>query len=107
MTVGLNGYRAGLALPQLTPRKDRLEAAILGVLRAGGTRSELRELVSEFADYLQMCGVAVDDATSTLRALGTRATPFMNQHGQTAVGDSATDRITMMVRWCADQYRAD
>lgn len=91
-----------------TARQERLERAILDSLRASGTRSELRDLVIEFADYLRVRGVGAEQAIGAVRAIGVRATPFMNPDDVAAVGDSASDRITMMVRWCsARYYRAD
>ena len=92
---------------RLTPRQDRLQAAIVEVLRTSGTRSELRELVGLFADHMQMQEIPLDRATGVLEKLGARATPFMNRFGSPAVGDSPADRIAMMVRWCAERYRAD
>ena len=92
----------------LTPRQDRLEEAIVQVLRAGGTRSTLRDHVVQLGDHLRMQGVSVDRATSLVRALGHRATPFMVMDPNPAVGDSPADRIEMMVRWCTARYtRAD
>ena len=92
----------------LTPRQDRIEAAIIDALRAGGTRSELREHVCQLADLLRIQGVSADGAFTVIRSLGQRATPWMNTRGKPAVGDSPTDRITMMVRWMAARYsRAD
>ena len=94
--------------PTLTPRQDRLEQAIVQVLRAGGTRSTLRDHVLQLGDHLRMQGVSMDRATSLIRALGHRATPFMVTDPNPAVGDSPADRIAMMVRWCTAQYsRAD
>ena len=106
MRDSFNRDTTQLTLPVLTPRQDRLKAAIFEVLRAGGTRSELRELVEQFSDYLQMQDVPLEHALSVLRELGSSATPFMNVHGTPAVGDSAVDRTAMMIRWCADRYRA-
>ena len=92
----------------LTPRQDRLEDAILQVLRTGGTRSVLRDHVLLLGDHLRMQGLSVERATSLVRGLGQRATPLMNMDGLPAVGDSPADRIAMMVRWCAARYsRAD
>ena len=92
----------------LTPRQDRLEDAILQVLRTGGTRSVLRDHVLLLGDHLRMQGLSEARATSLVRGLGQQATPLMNMDGLPAVGDSPADRIAMMVRWCAARYsRAD
>lgn len=85
-------------------RQDRLERAIFDLLRNNSTRSELRELVAQLADYLRVRGVSADKAISAVRALGLRAAPHMNADDVAAVGDSAADRIIMMVRWCSAQY---
>ncbi|MEP6619000.1 MAG: hypothetical protein ABJE47_06795 [bacterium] len=91
-----------------TPRQARLERGILEALRTSGTRSELRDLVIEFTDYLRVRGITADRAISSLRALGARATPQMIPDDVAAVGDSAADRIGMMIRWCTARYfRAD
>ena len=50
----------------LTPRQDRIEAAIERVLRARGTRSELRELVHQFADSRGIGGPALPGAGLSL-----------------------------------------
>ena len=87
-----------------SPRQDRLERAIFDLLRTNSTRSELRALVAQLADYLRVRGVAADKALSAIRALGLRAAPYMNADDVAAVGDSAGDRIIMMMRWCSARY---
>ena len=92
----------------LRPRQDRLEAAIERVLRAGGTRSELRELVEQFADLARLQGMPSDRAISTLKAIASRALTNAPVPIAPAVGDSPSDRIEMIVRWCDARYnRAD
>jgi hypothetical protein len=89
----------------LTPRQDRIEAAIDRVLRARGTRSELRELVYQFADLARVQGIPPERAISTMKAIAQRSTMVLDEP---AVGDSAADRTAMIVRWCmARYYRAD
>lgn len=93
------------AMPVLTPRQDRLEAAIVRVLRAGGTRSELRELVQQYADAARAQQIPPERAIATVKALAQRAA--LASEG-TAAGDSAPERVAMMIRWCtARYYRAD
>lgn len=87
----------------LTPRQDRIEAAIERVLRAGGTRSELREFVHQFADHARMLQVPPERAISMVKAVAMRAvtsTPATSS----AVGDSLADRLVMIVRWCTARY---
>jgi hypothetical protein len=91
----------------LTPRQDRLEGRIVTVLATHGTRSELRELVHEFADFLRMQGATAERAVSLLRTLGARAMPAMESGYEWAVGDSADDRMAMMVRWCTARFSRD
>jgi hypothetical protein len=89
----------------LTPRQDRIEAAIDRVLRAGGTRSQLREHVYQFADLARVQGTPAERAISALKAIVLRSTKGFNA---STVGDSAADRMAMIVRWCtARYYRAD
>lgn len=89
---------------QLTPRQHRLEDTILSVLMANGTRSELRELVTELADYFHRQRVPRTRAESVMCEIGARAAPFMRAGNRVAVGESAADRIAMMVRWCRARY---
>lgn len=96
------------AVTTLTPRQDRLEHAIVEVLRAGGTRSALRDQVVQLGDHLRMQGVSLAGATRLVHALGHRATSLMSLDPNPAVGDSPADRMAMMLRWCAARYsRAD
>lgn len=98
---------AGTIRP-LTPRQDRLEAAIIGQLRIGGTRNSLRVLVEEFADHSRVRGTPVDSALGSLKALALRAGPELAARGDLVVGESIADRITMMARWLRSRYvRAD
>ena len=92
----------------LTPRQDRLEAEMMAVLRRGGTRSSLRALVDEFADYARLQGTPLESALGVVKAIAERAGPEMAARGESAVGDSVLDRVTMMVRWVTSRYhRAD
>jgi hypothetical protein len=92
----------------LTPRQDRLEAAIIGALRTGGTRSALRVLVEEFADHARVRGTSEDSALATLKMLALRASPELAARADAVVGESIADRITMMARWLRARYvRAD
>ena len=94
--------------PPLTPRQDRIEASIERVLRAGGTRSELRELVYGFADLARLRGVPSELAIDRITAVALRAARTMAEPVPAAVGDSAADRMAMIVRWCSARHgRAD
>src|SRR4051794_20074012 len=57
----------------LTPRQDRIEAAIERVLRTGGTRSELREAVHQFADHARMQQIALERALILVKGVALRA----------------------------------
>ncbi|HET7188933.1 MAG TPA: hypothetical protein VFI52_12305 [Gemmatimonadaceae bacterium] len=91
----------------LTPRQDRIEATIERVLRAGGTRSELRDAVNQFADHVRMQQIPPERALMQLKAVAMRALPNRVDVPD-AVGESMADRLVMMVRWCtARYYRVD
>jgi hypothetical protein len=91
----------------LTPRQDRIEAAIERVLRAGGTRSELREVVNQFADHTRMQQIPADRAINMVKAVAMRAASSAATES-TAAGDSMAERLAMIVRWCtARYYRVD
>lgn len=91
----------------LTPRQDRIESTIERVLRAGGTRSELREAVYQFADHARMQQVPPERAIMRLKAVAMRALPG-RERVPDAVGESMADRLVMIVRWCtARYYRVD
>lgn len=91
----------------LTPRQDRIEAAIERALRTGGTRSELREAVHEFADHARMQQIPPERAIAHVKAVAMRAASAMGGEA-TAAGDSLAERIAMIVRWCtARYYRVD
>lgn len=97
---------AGQGLP-LTPRQDRLVAGLARVLREGGTRSELRALVYEYADMARAQGVALERATDDLESI-VAGCARPRWADAPAVGDSAADRTALMSRWCASRYlRAD
>jgi hypothetical protein len=96
--------RFGHGTPELTPRQDRIERAIIDALRLGATRSELREKVRDLAQLLRMQGHAPERAAALVSALGQRATPLMPAYDSAAAGDAPADRINMMLRWCAAEF---
>ena len=57
----------------LTPRQDRIEATIERVLRAGGTRSELREAVQQFTDHARIQSIPPERALAMVKAVAMRA----------------------------------
>lgn len=94
-----------IASRPLTPRQDRILAAIDRVLRTRGTRSELREVVYQFADLVKLQGIPPERAIGALKAIAQRSTMALEAP---PVGDSADDRSAMIVRWyVARYYRAD
>lgn len=88
---------------------ERVESSIERVLRSGGTRSELRELIDRFADLARIAGVPASEAIGRLEAVAARVASGMpTSSSSTAVGDSLSDRRAMMARWCSARYqRAD
>src|SRR4051794_39946327 len=79
----------------LTPRQDRIEAAIERVLRAGGTRSELRELVQEFADHARIQQIPLERALTMVKAVAMRAASSVSALPSSA-GDSFDERLAMI-----------
>ena len=91
----------------LTPRQDRIEAAIERVLREGGPRSELREAVHQFADHARLQRVPAERMITMVKAVAMRASPALSRRPAGA-GDSLDERLAMIVRWCtARYYRVD
>src|SRR3954463_7264297 len=91
----------------LTPRQDRIEAAIERVLRTGGTRSELREVVQQFADHARMQQIPVERTVAMIKAVAMRGATSATQWPP-AAGDSFEERLALIVRWCtARYYRVD
>src|SRR4051812_4560938 len=88
------------AFSPLTPRQDRLEGALVRALVAGAPRSEVREIVREYADLLTMQGVSPDQTISTLQAVARRASSRMRERDDSIAGDSAEDRMALIARWC-------
>ena len=92
----------------LTPRQDRIEAAIMRQLREGAPRSVLRESVHAFADLQRQQGIAPERAVARVKAVASQGTAAIAARAPTSVGDSAADRMSMVVRWWAARYfRAD
>jgi hypothetical protein len=92
----------------LTPRQDRIEAAIVRLLGEGASRSSLRDAVHAYADLQRGQGVAPERAIARLKAVANRATPAIAVRAPRSVGESAEDRMSMVVRWCVARYfRAD
>lgn len=89
------------ALAQLTPRQDRIEDALVRALVSRATRSHLREIVHEYTDLQRLQGIAPERIIASLKSLVRRAAPKMPASEDSLVGDSAEDRITLIVRWCS------
>lgn len=90
----------------LTPRQDRLEAEMMAVLRRGGTRSSLKTVVDEFADYARLQGTPPENALRVVQSAAQRAGPEMLARGESGVGESISDRMAMMVRWFSVRYHS-
>ena len=89
----------------VTPRQDRLESEIVAVLRGGGTRSALREQVELFTVFAKLRGAPLDEVVRTLEKISAHVGPQMVSHGEGVVGESAPDRLTMMIRWSRARFR--
>lgn len=91
----------------LTPRQDRIEAAIERALRDGGTRSELRDAVHQFADHARLQQIPAERVIVMVKAVAMRASPAMRPRS-TFAGESLDERLALIVRWCtARYYRVD
>src|SRR5215212_1674127 len=86
---------------QLTPRQDRIEGALVRALVSGATRSELRDIVHEYADLLRLQGSPPERTIASLRALVRRAAPRMPFRADSVACDSPEDRLNLIVRWCS------
>lgn len=94
--------------PVLTPRQDRLEAAILHGIRTRTTRSELRESVQHLVDLFRLQGVPAEDGVNRVQVLAARATMDSGQGQQDAAGDTPAERMALVVQWARRRYgRAD
>jgi hypothetical protein len=56
--------------------------------------------VREYADFLTMQGVSPEQTISHLQAVARRARPRMHERDESIAGDSADDRMALIVRWC-------
>lgn len=87
---------------RLTPRQDRIERALARLLRRDATRSELREVVYQYADLHRLQGLAEERAVGQLESLlrGTLA-EMGPRHDDTAqpVTDDAAARIPLILHW--------
>jgi hypothetical protein len=99
----LDRAHAYFSRPVLTPRQDRMEAALLDVLRRQGTRSELRAVVYELAGLFRLQGIPASQAAESIKAVAARASTAMPVSGG-AVGDSLSDRMALIGRWCTARY---
>src|SRR5215212_10702153 len=89
------------ALAQLTPRQDRIEGALVQALVSRATRSELRELVHQYADLLRLQGSSPERTIASLRALVRRTAPRMPFREDSVACDSPEDRLNLIVHWCS------
>jgi len=98
----------GSAPAALTPRQDRIEATIVRLLCARASRSALRDAIEAFADHQRHQGIRPEQAIARLETLASRAMSSVAACEPRGAGDSATDRMSMVLRWCAARYgRAD
>ncbi|MEO6528158.1 MAG: hypothetical protein ABIP93_16165 [Gemmatimonadaceae bacterium] len=86
----------------LTPRQDRIERTLVRLLAGDAPRSQLRELVYEYADLHRLQGSTSDRALGMLQEIVTRASPRTPDLGS-AAGD-AGDTMAMIVRWYVRRF---
>ena len=88
----------------LTPRKDRIEQALARLLTRDATRSELREVVYQYADFHRIQGLAPDVAVSALRLIARRSLSTRRPASLHGDIDSAEVTVAMMTRWYERRY---
>jgi hypothetical protein len=87
----------------LTPRQDRIEQSLVRLLAGGATRSQLRELVYEYADLHRLQGSTPDRALVMLKEIVHRAVPRSSPRLGSAPGEAA-DTMAMIVRWFMGRF---
>ena len=97
-------YDAPMQVEALTPRQDRLEAAIASALRNQSTRSELRSNVIQLVDLFRLQGVPPEEGVMRVRSMAVRATIAL-VGSDLAAGDAAAERVSMVERWAIERYR--
>jgi hypothetical protein len=89
----------------LTPRKDRIEKTLARLLARDATRSELREVVYQYADLHRIQGMAPELAVSALELIVRRATPSARRPTDLDVDAGAVgDTTSMVIRWYRRRY---
>ncbi len=92
--------------PMLTPRQDRLEAAIARVFLARGTRSQLRDAVYQLVDLFRVQGVSPDVGIRIISDVSARAALASSGPGDADDGEHG-DRLTLVGEWAAHRYARD
>jgi hypothetical protein len=87
----------------LTPRKDRIEQRLTNLLARHATRSELREVVYQYADLHRLQGIAPEHAQVTLKLIVRRAEPARTIHRDEDPG-TTDETMAMLLRWYASRY---
>ena len=96
-------YDASMQIAALTPRQDRLEGAIAAALRNRSTRSDLRSTVTQLVDLFRLQSVPPETGVMRIRTVAVRASVALAQSDM-AAGDSAAERVAMVVRWATERY---
>jgi hypothetical protein len=92
---------------RLTPRQDRIEQSLARLLRRQATRSEIREVVYQYADLHRLQGVPPDRAVGALQAVvqGALAARATQASGSAPEGTGLpADLMPLILRWYASRY---
>ncbi|MEO8560900.1 MAG: hypothetical protein ABI601_02420 [bacterium] len=88
----------------LTPRKDRIEQTLARLLARDATRSELREVVYQYADLHRIQGMEPELAVTSLKLIVRRAASARRATALTDDVDTADETMAMMIRWYSRRY---
>lgn len=91
----------------LTPRQDRIEQTLARLLRRRATRSELREVVYQYADLHRLQGMAPERAVGALQAVVRAALAVQRPQPVGEEQEPASlpaDLMSMIVRWHATRF---
>ena len=87
----------------LTPRQDRIEQSLVRLLAGDATRSQLREVVYEYADLHRLQGSTPERSIAMLKSLVHRGLPGLLPRRGQETGDGA-EMTAMIVRWYTRRF---
>ena len=87
----------------LTPRQDRLEAAIRHAFQVRSTRSDLRDAVHQLVDLFRLQQIPVERGIEMIMSIAARAVRTGGDTDSGAV-DFPLDRLRLIEHWSAQRY---